>query len=118
MISTLLRLISTVTTAIVVASFAAFALEEADTGSKHQTQAIEGLNQPSPSASAEAKRERKHTKVREWIDDANDVLTEPFSGIVSGSGSIWVKRGVPSLLAFLLYFAVLRIIAGYATRLP
>jgi hypothetical protein len=28
-----------------------------------------------------------------------------------------MERGVPALLAFLLYFVVLRLIAGYAVRL-
>jgi len=28
-----------------------------------------------------------------------------------------VERGVPALLAFLLYFVVLRVLAGYAVKL-
>ena len=50
------------------------------------------------------------------VDDANDVLVSPFSE-VTHSGNIWVERGVPSLLAFLLYFVLLRILANYAVRL-
>ena len=50
------------------------------------------------------------------IDDANDVLTKPFDGITTSS-DIWVERGVPALLAFLLYFVVLRVLAGYTVRL-
>jgi hypothetical protein len=54
--------------------------------------------------------------VREWVDDANDALTKPFDGVTS-SPNIWVQRGLPALLAFLLYFVLLRLLAGYAVRL-
>ena len=44
------------------------------------------------------------------------MLVSPFSGLTHSatSGS---QRGVPSLLAFLLYFVLLRILANYAVRL-
>ena len=42
---------------------------------------------PSPSL---AITEKAHGKVREGIDDANDVLVSPFSGVVD-SKSIWVE---------------------------
>lgn len=116
MVKRFLLLASTVCTAIVVLSFAMFALEEADAGSVAQQAKADVVNQPDPSAQVERERARKHTKVRELIDDANDVLTNPFDGITS-SQDIWVERGVPAALAFLLYFVVLRILAGYAVRL-
>jgi PleD family two-component response regulator len=60
----------------------------------------------------EALRQRQHGKVREAIDDANDVLTQPFAGVVD-SGSIWAKRGVTTLLALLAYGVIARILIGY-----
>ena len=39
---------------------------------------------------------------REAVDDANDVLLGPFTGIVD-SEDRWVTHGVPAMLALLLY---------------
>jgi hypothetical protein len=107
---------STICTVIVVLSFALFAIEEARAGSNKQQNAVDQVNVPDPTPQTERERERKHTVVRETIDDANDILVSPFTGITSSS-NIWVERGVPSLLAFLLYFVVLRILAGYAIKI-
>jgi hypothetical protein len=115
-IKRLLLLVSTVCTLIVVASFVMFALEEANAGSTAQQNKVGSVDQPDLSARTERQRERKHSKARELVDDANDVLTKPFNGITS-STDIWVERGIPALLAFLLYFVVLRVLAGYAVRL-
>ena len=117
MIASLLRLISTVATVFVVVGFVLFALEEADNGSRAQQARVDGISQPSPEPATEAQREQEHGKVREFIDDVNDVLLEPFDGIVD-SDEIWVTRGVPALLAFLFYGLLLRLFASYATRLP
>jgi hypothetical protein len=115
-IKRLLLLASTLCTLVVVASFALFAVEEAQASSDTQKNRIEALNRPDPTAQQKKERARKHTKVRELIDDANDVLTSPFDSVTSSS-NIWVQRGVPALLAFLLYFVVLRVLAGYAVKL-
>jgi hypothetical protein len=111
-----LLLASTVCTLIVVASFALFALEKAGASSTQQQDKIVSIDTPNPTPQQERARAKKHTKARELIDDANDVLTKPFDGITS-SQNIWVERGVPALLAFLLYFVVLRVLAGYAVKL-
>ena len=116
MIKRLLLIASTVCTLIVVASFVMFALEKANASSTAQQDKIVSIDRPDPTPQAERLRATKHTKVRELIDDANDVLTKPFDGITT-SNDIWVERGVPALLAFLLYFVVLRVLAGYAVRL-
>jgi hypothetical protein len=107
---------STICTAIVVLSFAQFAVEEAGAGSNKQQNAVDSVNVPDPTPRTERERERKHGAVREAIDDANDILVSPFTGI-SNSHNIWVERGLPSLLAFLVYFVVLRILAGYAIKI-
>ena len=116
MIQRVLLWASTICTAIVVLSFALFAIEEAGAGSSKQQNAVDQVNVADPTPHTERERERKHTAVREAIDDANDVLVSPFTGVTSSS-NIWVQRGVPSLLAFLLYFVVLRILAGYAIKI-
>jgi hypothetical protein len=117
MIQRLLLWASTICTAIVVVSFGMFALEQANAGSTEQQNKIENVNQSAPTPHTERERELKHTKVREAIDDADDVLVRPFTGVSSSSSDIWAERGVPALLAFLVYFVVLRVFANYAVRL-
>jgi hypothetical protein len=116
MIQRVLLWVSTICTVIVVVSFGLFALEEAGASSKKQEAAVDQVNTPDPTPRTERARERKHTTVREAIDDVNDILVSPFSGIVD-SNNIWVQRGIPSLLAFFVYFVVLRIVAGYAVKI-
>jgi hypothetical protein len=116
MIQRVLLWVSTICTVFVVVSFGLFALEEAGASSKKQQLAVDQVNQADPTPHTERAREAKHTQVREFIDDVNDVLVSPFTGIVS-SDNIWVQRGIPSLLAFFVYFVLLRIVAGYAVRI-
>jgi hypothetical protein len=111
-LQTVLRWASTIACAIVALSFGLFAIEQAKGGTKQQENKVQGINQPAPSSQTERQRERAHGKVREAIDDADDVLIKPFSGVVS-SGSVWAKRGVATLLALLAYGLVLRILIGY-----
>lgn len=108
----LLRLASTIACAIVVLSFALFAIEQAKGGTKQQVNRLKGTGAPSPSPDTERQRERRHGAVREAIDDADDVLLEPFAGVV-GSGSVWAKRGVATLLALLCYGLLVRLLIGY-----
>jgi hypothetical protein len=116
MIKRLLLLASTLCTAVIVASFAMFAVEEANAGSTNQQNKVEAVSRPDPSAATERARENKHAKARELVDDANDALTSPFDNVTS-STNIWVQRSIPAALAFLLYFVLLRVLAGYAVRL-
>jgi hypothetical protein len=111
-LQTPLRWISTIAAAILVASFGLFAIDEAQGGAETQVARVDDLNAPAPSARTERQREAEHSDVREAIDDAADVLLEPFSGVVDSS-SVWAERGVATLLAFLAFFVLLRIVAGY-----
>ena len=107
---------------MLVASFAMFAVDQARDGSKQQvaklgaglepSSAATNVNQADPSPRTERQREKMHGKVREAVDDADDVLIKPFSGVVHSS-SIWTQRGVPALIAFLLFGVGLRIAAAY-----
>jgi hypothetical protein len=48
-------------------------------------------------------REKVHSKPREFVDDVNDVLLSPFAGLTDSSGSKWVRRSIPALIALLVY---------------
>jgi hypothetical protein len=108
----LLRLASTVASALVILSFALFAIDEAGESSKGQVDKIRGVDRPSPPPQDEQRREREHSQVRELIDDANDILLEPFAGIVD-SDDKWVQRGVPALIAVLLYGFAVHLLLNY-----
>ena len=117
MVGTLLRLVSTVASALVILSFALFAVDEAREGSETQVRALDQAAQaPDPTARGEERREKQNSAVRELVDDANDGLVKPFAG-VTDSDSDWVKRGVPALLAVLVYGVLLRMLAGYVPGL-
>jgi hypothetical protein len=111
-IQSLLRWASTIACAIVVISFGLFAIDEAKGGSKRQADRVAGIDDPAPSRETERQREKAHGDVREAIDDADDVLIAPFSGVVT-PGSVWAKRGLATLLALLVYGVVIRILIGY-----
>jgi hypothetical protein len=99
--------------ALVVFGFVGFAADELRYGSEtQQAKLAEDLNDPTAGANTEGKRAREHSKIREAIDDANDVLLAPFTPIVDSSQSIWVKRGVPALLALIAYGLLVALIAN------
>lgn len=126
MIASVLRLVSTVATVVIVVSFGLFALDEAREGSDQTIARLEGgagpkgeagrnINQADPPPRVERARERRHSDIRELIDDVNDILVKPFTAIVD-SGNIWAQRGVPALLAFLVFGVALRLLAAYVPR--
>ena len=118
-----IRLLALALSAIVALSFILFAIDEVDRGSKVQQQTVgEGTGNrvklaidPAPSAKQESLREQEHSKVREGIDDADDVLLQPFSGLID-SDSNWVTRGVPTLLGLLVYGLGLGLLANFMPR--
>jgi hypothetical protein len=103
-----IRLVAIVLSGFVVVGFAFFAVDELDRGSKTQQQAL-GSGSSSdvipiaPTPADEAAREAAHGDVREVVDDVNDVLLGPFSDLVDPDADVWVVRGVPTILALLLY---------------
>jgi hypothetical protein len=112
LVKTVLRWASTIACAILIVSFGLFAIEKSKAGAKDQVQKVVGINEPSPDPQNERQREKKHSDIREAIDDANDVLTEPFAGVIT-SGSIWAKRIVTTVLALLAYGVLARILIAY-----
>jgi hypothetical protein len=102
----LLRLVSVVARLIVGASFVMFAIDESQTASDASTRAIAGqaaAAAPDPTAREETLREKAHSKPRELVDDADDILIKPFAWAAEGSSSRWARKGVPTLLALLVY---------------
>ncbi|HLL93093.1 MAG TPA: hypothetical protein VK252_09160, partial [Solirubrobacteraceae bacterium] len=95
----LLRVASLVICAIVVASFATFAVEQTKSASGHQQAELKGEVAPGSAVSTSSKEGSVHKK----LDEAFNELTSPFASIVSGSSSEWAIRGVKLLLALLVY---------------
>jgi preprotein translocase subunit YajC len=122
-ISRALTWVSTIAALVVLASFAMFAIDQAQNGSKQQVSKLAGeiepnapaanVNQADPTPRTERKREKMHGQVREAVDDADDVLVKPFAGAASSTSSIWAQRGIPALLAFLVFGVGLRLLAAY-----
>jgi hypothetical protein len=113
----LLRTAAIVASAIVLVSFALFAIDETRDASNRSVAGIAGLEATrtaDPTSREERARERAHGAVHEAIDDADDVLVKPFASIADGSSSSWVRRGVPTLLALVVYGFGLSFLARYA----
>jgi hypothetical protein len=94
----LLRFASIVICMIVIASFAIFVYGQTKTASKHQVEEVSGG--PTVTTSTGPTHE---SAIHEAIDEASQQLTSPFAGVVSGSSSEWVIRGVKLLLALAVY---------------
>jgi hypothetical protein len=113
------RLVAILASGIVLLGFALFAVDEMERGSRTQQNLIDRETKgaqydPAPIAptpAQEAAREQVNGKVHEVVDDANDVLLGPFTGIVD-SNDRWVTHGVPALLALLLYGLCLGMLAN------
>jgi len=102
----LLRTAAFVASAIVLVSFGLFAIDETRDASNRSVAGIAGLEATraaDPTASEERARERAHSKAREVIDDADDILVTPFAPVTADSSSSWARRGIPTLLALLVY---------------
>jgi hypothetical protein len=106
----ILRTAASVLTILVLLGFGLFAIDQADAASKRQQELIAT---PDPSAQQENAREREHGKVKEVIYDVDDVLLKPFAG-VTDSRDIWVRRGVPTGIAVVVYGFGLGFLASFA----
>jgi hypothetical protein len=110
--ASLLRFVAVAASAIVIFSFLAFATDEAGHGSQSQVDKLgEALDEPAPAPNVERVREHQHSRARELVDDANDVLLRPFNGLLD-SRDPWVQRIVPGLLALLAYGLGLALLAN------
>jgi hypothetical protein len=110
----LLRAAAWVASAVVLVSFVLFAIDETREASARTAAEVAGheaARNPLPSDGQERARERAHGAVREAIDDANDVLLAPFAFAEPSGGGTWGRRGVPALLALVVYGAGLAFLA-------
>jgi hypothetical protein len=113
----LLRTVSVVTSAVVVLSFAMFAIDDSRAASQRSAAAVAGLQATGtvdPTPTEERAREKAHSKPRELIDDADDVLLAPFAGIADGYSSNWARRGIPGLVALVVYGFGLSFLARFS----
>jgi hypothetical protein len=109
-----LRIAAIVLSLLVVAGFMLFALDDMSRASNASRAHITGVAAADPTPAAELAREQRNGRGRELVDDANDVLLWPFTGVAAGASSDWVQRGVPALLALLVYGFLLGYVARYA----
>lgn len=109
-----LRAFSILASLVVLLSFAAFAIDEARSGSQTSQAGIAGgattyapLPNPAgyanPTPAQEKVREAAHSAVREGLDDADDVLLAPFASVTEASSSSWMRRSIPALLGLAVY---------------
>ena len=97
MIDAALRTFALVASVIIALSFGLFAVEHTQDASRAQVSAV-----IDDGGSIEAQRAERHTKAREFVDDADDVLLRPFASVID-SDNEWVQRGLPALFGLLLY---------------
>jgi hypothetical protein len=112
-----LRALAVAASAIVVLSFALFAIDETRAASQRSSAALSGRSAarvPDPSPAQERARERAHGTVRELVDDANDVLVSPFAAASPDGRDKWARRGVPATLAVLVYGLGLSFLARFS----
>ena len=113
------RLVAILASGFVLLGFAFFAVDEMERGSQTQQNLIDRETKgaeydPAPIAPTpgqEAAREQVNSPVHEIVDDVNDVLLNPFTGLVD-TNDRWVAHGVPALLALLLYGLCLGMLAN------
>jgi hypothetical protein len=98
-----LRWVAILASLVILLSFAFFVADEAKHGSQTQQNQLSGTQSPNPTPANERARQRAHGKFREAVDDLDDDLLSPFTGIVSKHANKWVARGVPTLLALLIW---------------
>ena len=103
MLERVLRIAAILVSVVIVLSFGLFAIDELNGASSRNEARLAQDLEANPPPAAERQREKDHGAVREAIDDANDVIVSPFEGIVSSSDSRWAQRGVPALLALLVF---------------
>jgi hypothetical protein len=96
--------------ALVTLSFTMFARDQLAGASEHQQQEIVAGSPPAPRA---VPVHTAHGQPRRFIDAAAHALTSPFDSVVL-SNSAWVSRGVPALLALVVYGLGLGYLARYS----
>jgi hypothetical protein len=105
-----LVLIAVVLCGLVGGSFVMFARDQLAGASKHQQNE---LASSSVAATPAPKPIAKEEQPRRTIDTAAHALISPFSSIVQ-SDSQWVQRGLPTIVALLIYGGGIGYLARYS----
>lgn len=119
MLESVLRTFAVLASLFVIAAFGLFAIDEAQSATDQTTEKIAGQKASriaDPSPEEERAREAAHSAQREVIDDVNDVLLSPFAVLAEDASSQWVRRGVPAILALLVYGFGVGMLARFAAR--
>jgi hypothetical protein len=95
---------------LVLASFVMFARDQIAGASKQQANAVSASAATQPVAAGKRKQAAQPGR---FIKAAASKLTSPFNSIIH-SNSAWVERGVPTVLALLLYGFGLGYLARYS----
>ncbi|HEX5909305.1 MAG TPA: hypothetical protein VFY44_02355 [Thermoleophilaceae bacterium] len=111
----LVRLLAITASAVLGLSLLIFALDQSGEGRDTQLRSLQGadattvvrsqedLDVPKPAPEVERVREQEHSSARELIDDGNDILVTPFTGIVGTDANIWIQRLVTAGLGLALF---------------
>ena len=111
----LVRLLAIAASAVLGLSLLIFALDQSGEGRDTQLRSLQGedatmvvrkqedLDVPKPAPEVERVREQEHSSAREYIDDGNDILVTPFTGIVGSDANIWIQRLVTAGLGLALF---------------
>jgi hypothetical protein len=99
---------------LVVASFVMFARDQIAGASKTQANAV-ALN-PTVARATPPPPQKQEAQPGRFINAAARTLTSPFRSIVR-SNSAWVERGIPTMLALLVYGVGLGFLARFSRGL-
>jgi len=112
-----LRLLSIVLSGVVLLGWVLFAVTTTGEASRQTAEEVAGRQAASradPSPDQERAREATNGRVREFVDDANDILLSPFADVGAGSESRWVRRTLPAVLGLLVYGLGLGFLARFS----
>lgn len=104
--------VALVLSGLVLASFVMFARDQIAGASKVQANELSSSSTTQPAAP----KARRQGEPGRFINSAASKLTSPFGSIVQ-SGSAWVERGVPTILALLVYGLGLGYLARFSRGL-
>jgi len=102
-----LRWAAIAATLFLVTGFVMFAGDQMSHASKQEVTSLSGAD-----PSQVHTRASHHSGFRKAIDDVDDVLQRPFKGVASSSND-WVRQGVPTGLALLVYGLGLGFLSRY-----
>jgi hypothetical protein len=109
LLSRLLRTVSVLACLLVVASFSLFVVDQTSSASAHQVAELGPAAQTGPllgASGADPAPAHPSTRpggLRRSLDDASSALTSPFRSLLSSGANIWLREGLPTLLALAAY---------------